>query len=80
MYVNTLNMLLLWLSNGQLQVRFADTSEFIIGKRVSMYINPHKIKIVFESKDLPTQNEEILEKQKMIAQRVVEMSKKCVKK
>ena len=56
MYVNTLNMLLLWLSNGQLQVRFADTSEFIIGKRVSMYINPHKIKIVFESKDLPIQN------------------------
>lgn len=67
MYLSCMDMFLIWLSNGDLQCRFDDKSDLIIGKQSCLYINPNKIKIFFESKELEEQNEEIIDKQRKVA-------------
>ena len=40
-------MFVIWVSNGQVQCRFGDKSELIIGKAHCIYINSNKIKVSF---------------------------------
>ncbi len=52
MYVNYLDLFLLWLSNGYLQCRFEDKSELLIGEQFCVYIKSNKITVIFQSKEL----------------------------
>ena len=67
MHLNNLHIFILWLSNGNLQCRFNDRSQLIVGSEYSMYINANKIKIIFESKLLNDQNDQIIQKQAKLA-------------
>ena len=68
-------MMVFWLSNGNLQCRFDDRSELIIGASYSLYINPNNIRVLFRSKDLEQQKEEIIMKQQMLSAKITSMSK-----
>ena len=60
-------MFVIWISNGQVQCRFGDKSELVIGKTHCIYINSNRIKVSFSSKLLKDQNDEILEKQSKLS-------------
>lgn len=77
MYLHSMDMFLVWLSNGDLQCRFEDKSDLILGKQSCLYINPSKIKIFFDSQELADQNEEIIEKQKKIAIALKSIKRGC---
>jgi hypothetical protein len=57
MHLHCLEVFLIWLSNGILQCKFEDKSELILGNQHCVYINPNKIKIIFDSNLLQEQNE-----------------------
>ena len=67
MYLNTLSMFVVWLSNGNLQCRFEDKSELVVGRQHSMYLNANRITLIFASEGLAQQNKEIILKQRRLA-------------
>lgn len=74
-YARMGDMFVLWLSNGNLQCRFADRSELIVSSQRSLFISSEKIRVLFESENIGRQNAEIVEKQKKMAEMIKNIAK-----